>query len=132
MALDKNWSESYPTVHTTSEKELAHLETYIRQFKDARFEYRLKEAMQEFHGYRNNTNDDLSYTTDRFSVRPVPHFAELRYGIHFTDTDEYGLYTFFLADNREKPYIGFYRSDAAFQKEIPLDALLIDEAQGLG
>ena len=61
-----------------------------------------------------------------FSVRRVPHFAETRYGVYFNDTDESGLYTVFHGD-RDERYVGLYRSDARFEKEVILDDILIDE-----
>jgi hypothetical protein len=129
IAVDDNWSG----IRATSDTELAHLEEYVRKFKDTRFKNRLKDAIREFHAFQGNTGDHLRrgaqeplYETATFSVRQVPHFAEIRYGVHFNNTDESGLYTVFYGD-RDDPYIGFYRSDAGFAKEINLDDIPIDE-----
>lgn len=133
IAIDENWSDIYPSVHPTSEAELAHLEKYVQRFKDTLFKDRLKDAIHEFHGYQSNTrNDDLrqglhEYKTAAFSLRRVPHSAETRYGIHFNDSDEFGLYTIFYAEDRDQPYIGFYRSDARFETEVILDDIPTDE-----
>jgi hypothetical protein len=90
-------------------------------------------ARRNSHAFQGNTGDSLRrgaqeplYETATFSVRQVPHFAEIRYGVHFNNTDESGLYTVFYGD-RDDPYIGFYRSDAGFTKEINLDDIPIDE-----
>ena len=117
----------------TSDDDLAHLEEYVRQFKDTRFKNRLKDALSEFYAYRRgmeaakslDANQPLCETA-AFSVYHVPHFAENRYGIHFKDTDEYALYGFFYSD-KMKLHEGFYRSNATFDKEIVLDALLVGE-----
>jgi hypothetical protein len=42
-------------------------------------------------------------------------------------TNEYGLYTSFVDDGRDKTYKSFYRSDRNFEAEIYLDHLGIDE-----
>jgi len=105
---------------------VAHLEKYVQRFKDTRFKNRLKDAIREFRVYESNKAPEPLYETAAFSVRRVRHFAELRYGVHFKDTGEFGLYTVFNDDPGER-YIGFYRSDAAFEKEIVLDDILIDE-----
>jgi hypothetical protein len=123
IAVDDNWSDIH---QPTNEAELAHLEKYVRQFKDTRFKNRLKDAIREFRVYESNTAQEPLYETAAFSVRRVRHFAEIRYGVHFKDTDEFGLHTVFI-DDRSERYISFYRSDAAFEKEIILDDILIDE-----
>jgi hypothetical protein len=127
IAIDENWSEIYPRVRPTNEAELAHLEKYVQRFKDTRFKIRLKDAIREFRIYEANGAREPFYETTVFSVRPVSHFAESRYGVHFKDTGECGLYTVFNDDIRDKTYMNFYRSDATFQKETMLDELLIDE-----
>jgi hypothetical protein len=38
------------------------------------------------------------------AVSYVHHFAENRYGFHFKDTDEFGLYGSFYDDSRDKTY----------------------------
>ena len=57
IAVDKDWSEIYPHVHTTTEAELTHLEKYVQRFKDTRFKNRLKDTIREFYNYRANTKD---------------------------------------------------------------------------
>ncbi len=126
VALHQDWANAYPKVNTTSKDELAHLKEYVQQFKDMRFEYKIKDAVGKYHSYQADIPKKPEYETDMFSVRRVPHFAEIRYGIQFKDTDEFGLYTVFYSD-REEPYVSVYRSDPSFEKEIVLHAILIDE-----
>jgi hypothetical protein len=72
------------------------------------------------------------YETTTFSVCRVPHIFELHYGVHFKDTDEFGLYTI-LVDKEcydepgKKPFIDFVRSNANFDEKTYLDDIGIDE-----
>jgi hypothetical protein len=87
-------------------------------------------AVDEFfiHRRSNPLSDEnpISYETDVLAVSYVPDFLQSRYGFHFKDTDEFGLYTLFVDDN-DKTYLGFYRSDREFEAEIILHYLHIDE-----
>jgi 3-hydroxy-3-methylglutaryl CoA synthase len=56
------------------------------------------------------------------AVRCVPHFAEKRYGIHLKDTNEFGLYGYFVSDDG-RIYDGYYQSDQTFQQERYLNVL---------
>jgi hypothetical protein len=67
------------------------------------------------------------YETSILAVRHVYHVPDDRYGFHFKDTNEFGLYGIFYADDRDKPFETFHRSDANFEAEILLDHLHIDE-----
>jgi hypothetical protein len=123
-ALDENW----PRTSATSDKELAHLDGYVRQFRDTLFKGRLEAAVREFYAYRHAKGDGLcNYETAVLAVRHVAHFAETRYGVHFKDTDEFGLYGVFFADGRDKPFTGFYRSNAGFAEETMLDDMPIND-----
>jgi hypothetical protein len=83
--------------------------------------------MNEFRAHQRSTRDEKPiYEAATFSVCRVPHFAETRYGIHFSDTDEAGLCTVFIDDNG-KFYEGFYRADASFKSETPIVDLGLDE-----
>jgi hypothetical protein len=60
---------------------------------------RLKAAVDEFLAYRRNTDladvkGPQAFESDVFAACYVRHFAENRYGFHFKDTDEFGLYGF--------------------------------------
>lgn len=124
--LDENW----PTTNAISDKELKHLEGYVRELKDTLFKGRLEAAIREFRAYQCAKSDGLltgGYDFATFTIRPVEHFAEIRYGIHLKETDECGLYGFFVPDSGDQPITGFYRSNADFTAEIYLaDTLSVD------
>lgn len=125
MALDENWRMRGPA---TSDRDLEHLEKYVKRIKDTKFRQRLMAAVGEF--FARTRGDSLTpagYETDLLSVRYVRHFAENRYGFHFKDTNEFGLYGSFYDDSRDKTYEHYYRSDRQFEAEVHLDHLHIDE-----
>jgi hypothetical protein len=127
--LDDDWKR-YPA---TSDRDLNHLEEYVRNIKDTKFKQRLEDAVREFSVYQRGVRDAGSkelihtYATDVVTVRYVSHFAETRYGVHFKDTDEFGLYGLFYADDRDEPHLSLFRSDANFKAEIVLDHLRMDQ-----
>jgi hypothetical protein len=91
----------------TTDKDLEHLRSYVQKIKDTKFRQRLLSAMAEF--LRRDDRSGLPeglviYETDTLAVFHVPHFAENRYGVHFKDTDEFGLYGSFYDDGRDKTY----------------------------
>jgi hypothetical protein len=61
----------------------------------------------------------IDYEDRALSIFPLRHFAELRWGIHFKETEEFAIYSVFY-DDGSKAYKGFYRSDDTFQKEESL------------
>jgi hypothetical protein len=129
-ADDKDWEFRGPA---TSEQDFEHLKKYIKQIKDTRFLQRLQNAVREFYAQRQARNFEFPegqvvYETEALAVFRVPHIAETRYGFHFKEIDEYGLYSVFYADDRDKPYQSYYRSDRMFEKEAYLDHLRIDES----
>ena len=132
-ALDENWRTAingrWPFTGVTSDKELEHLDSYAMRFKDTLFRTRMEEALHEFNACRWGKGESAGagkYDTTLLTIRPVAHFAEIRYGVHFKDTDEFGLYGVFLADDRDKPLTGFYRSNAGFTEETILDDMSIN------
>ncbi|WP_210316749.1 hypothetical protein [Bradyrhizobium sp. CIR3A] len=68
------------------------------------------------------------YVTNALAVFQLPHYAETRYGFHFKDTDEYASTAPFFADNRDRPYESYYRSDRMFEAETGLDHLRINKS----
>jgi hypothetical protein len=129
IALDENWRY----FEATRADDLAHLEKYVKQFKDARFKRRLQAAIDEYHAHRGDIFVDRDVRkflceTATFSVQLVPNLAETSYGVHFKDTDEFGLYTIFFFDEPDKePLIELWRTDSGFTKVIGLDDICIDE-----
>jgi hypothetical protein len=127
-ALDEDWQFRAPA---TSDSDLEHLERYVQKIKDTKFRQRLKAAVDEFQAYGRNTSladvkGPIAYETHVFAAYYVRHFAETRFGFHFKDTNEFGLYGVFYDDNNKK-YEGFYRSDQKFEAESYLDYLHIEE-----
>jgi hypothetical protein len=74
-----------------------------------------------------HSNGPIVHETDLLAVHLVPHIAEIRYGFHFKDTNEFGLYGSFYDDSRDRTYRRFYRSDPKSEAEIDLDYLYIEE-----
>jgi hypothetical protein len=126
-ALDFNWDLR----SVTSDEELAHLKEYIQQIKDTRFRQRLVAAVDEFYAHRAGDDNSFGrsrivYETKVLAVSWVDRSPENGWGFHFKDTDEFGLYSFFLDDNN-KEFQHLYRTDSKFEEEIYLDYLHIDD-----
>jgi hypothetical protein len=115
-----------------SGKDVEHLQGYVGKIKDTRFLQRLKAAATDFYGHRRpsdfaSADHQVVYETQRLAVYRLPHIAEVRHGFHFKDTNEFGMYSVFYADGRDKPYETYHRSDRMFEAETYLDHLRIDE-----
>ncbi len=134
VAFDGDWQE-IPRNSATSADDLAHLEKYVRQFKDTRFKNRLKEAINDLDVYTHRKGltifsidqskpKQTLYETGKFSVHHVPSFGDIRYGVHFKDTNEFGLHTTFFFDDRDKKPL---EGCADFDNVILLDDIQIDE-----
>ena len=118
---DWKWFEA------TSDSDLHHLIKYAASIKDTKFQLRLERAVDNFDLWNSAKNDEIVDRTDVFEfrhteVRRVSHFAENRYGVHFKDTNEFGLYGYFISD-AGRIYYSYYRSDSTFQEERHLDVL---------
>ncbi|WP_315716229.1 MULTISPECIES: hypothetical protein [unclassified Bradyrhizobium] len=126
--FDEDWKFRGPA---TSDRDLEHLQDYVKKIKDTRFLQRLKNAVQEFYVHRRDSQElgpgEPDFETNTLAVFRRPHYAEIRYGFHFKDTDEYGLYGAFFADDRDRPYESYYRSDRMFEAETGLDHLRLNE-----
>lgn len=120
ISLDIDWKY----FQGTTDKELSHIEGYIQQFKDDQFKKRLKQAFRELEDHqgfimeqrgesitRIYDFDKILYETSIFGVRRIKHLYEIRYGIHFKDTNEFGLVSIFADD---KMYESLYRSNSSF------------------
>ena len=122
-ALDPDWK----WFHATSDDDLAHLITYVQMIKDAKFRLRLERAIDDFYLWRSARDETPGARDDTFdygdtTVRRIDHFAENRYGVHFKDTNECGLYSFFVFDDGRISHY-YYRCDHTFQEERPLNFL---------
>ncbi len=117
QALNARLKDSWSLWEPTSENDLEHLREYVRQIIDSRFEQRLKSAISHYRLCKSIGPE--AYETPELSIVSVSHFAEIRYGVHFKDTGEYGLYGCFYGD-RAKPHESYYRSNFLFEDETPL------------
>lgn len=110
-----------------SDEELEHLKGYVCRVVNTKLKQKLKNAISDFYIFRKDGETEMD--TREFSIRPVNHVAEERYGIHLKDSNEFGLYGYFCFDDG-RIHQSYYRSDAMFEKEECLDFndLLVDEA----
>lgn len=120
QALNAKLDDAWSGFRATSEDDLKHLHEYAARVRDAKFKRRLRAAINQFYLARGEDKD--AFEMRDFSVVRVSHIAEIRYGVHFKDTDEYGLFGSFHGD-RAEPYEHYYRSDALFQEQTALVAL---------
>jgi hypothetical protein len=122
---DPEWRELQPIL---TEKEREHLYGYIKKIKDTRFKRRMVDAVSEYYAKKTGLSDWQSpsggvlYETSRMIVFRVDEIAETCLGVLFNDTQEYGLYTFFAADD-DRTYKSYYRSDRMFKERGYLDTL---------
>ena len=119
---DPAWKEAAARgfVHKLDEKELAHLSKYVQQIEDTKLRLRIDRAVEIYYGRRDEETDLLE--NDFYSIRPLRHFAENRYGIHLKRTGEFAIYSFFVFDDGKISY-SYYRSDPTFEQELRLDVL---------
>ncbi|OYW53048.1 MAG: hypothetical protein B7Y80_19010 [Hyphomicrobium sp. 32-62-53] len=126
VIADPTWNEaaSRGCVHKLSEEELAHLTKYVRKIEDTKLRLRIEQAVDAYYAWRDDQTGILN--NDFYSVHPLHHFAETRYGIHLKRTNEFAIYAFFMFDDGRTSH-SYYRSDPTFEKEedlCPLHAVL--------
>jgi len=124
--LDEVWKEA--RIHTTSDRDLDHLIKYVKRIEDTQLQLRIKSAMGENRRARRDPTYHENLDNDFFKIIDLPHFAELRYGIHFKQTNEFAIYSSFVFDDG-RTMDHFFRSDPTFQKEEVLDPLSFDRQQ---
>ena len=74
-----------------------------------------------------NWNIGPPYETQTLSVRLVPSIPDTRFGVHFKDTNEFAVYSFWRSDEG-KVYEDIMRSDTDFEgRRSLLDAIRGDE-----
>jgi len=120
VALQAATNENWKFFRPTSNDELEHLEKYLKRITDTKFKLRLQRAIQDFYVWRSGGQQTDAFEYRTHSVHQVPHVAENRYGIHLKDTNEYGLYGFFVYDDGKVSH-HYYRSDPSFGLEKWLD-----------
>ena len=125
---DPAWKEasSRGFVHKLSGNELAHLTEYVQKIEDTKLRLRIDQAVQAYYGRRDEQSAVLD--NDFYTVRPLDHFAEHRFGIHLKRTNEFAIYSFFVFDSGRISY-SYYRSDPTFERDEHLDVLtaVLDE-----
>jgi hypothetical protein len=119
---DETWKDAADKmfVHTTSDKEMAHLVKYVQRIEDTKLRLRIEQAMD--HNALARRDDARNLNNDFYAIIDLPHFAENRYGVHLKRTNEFGIYSFFVFDDGRISY-SFYRSDPTFQQEQGLNPL---------
>jgi hypothetical protein len=116
----------------TSDSDIDHLSSrYIERIKDTKLRLRIERAIDDYHVWCEGKGgtphwdspiEEQTFAYRNIAVRPIESFGDSRYGIHFKDTNEYGIYGFFMFDDG-RTHHSYYRSDAAFQNERRLDPL---------
>jgi hypothetical protein len=95
----------------------------IQQYKDNRLRDDLKIVMTFFHKRRDDQKDffeDNEYQVTPLWRQPHREFSpENQYGIFCKKLNEYGVYSFFAADD-DKTYHSYYRSDSSFSSQSVL------------
>ena len=95
----------------------------MQELKDQTFKTALKSAVDRYYLARRMAEaagSDLgNYEDQQIAVRHLPSYADIKYGIHLKQTDEYGIYSFFVHDDGK--ISNFYsRSDQSFGSETAL------------
>lgn len=92
------------------------IEEYVANYKDGILQKKIKDAIKEHSVFMKGKEITANYENNSFKVFYINHFAESRLGVHFKDTDEYGMRGVFVHDDGEAS-ISYYRTDARFQNE---------------
>lgn len=123
LAMQRATNSNWQFVKATSDDDLDHLVKYVSKIKDTKFRLRLERAISDYYVWcADSDRDGDVFEYGHVVVQPVSHFAETRYGIYLKDTNEFGLYGLFHA-NDERIFHSFYRSDNSFREEKRLDYL---------
>jgi hypothetical protein len=126
--VDEAWKAAAGFVHTTSDKEFAHLTEYVQRIEDTKLTLRIERAIND--NYLARTDDARNLDNEFYTIIDLPHFAENCYGVHLKCTNEFGIYSFFVFDDGHISK-NYYRSDPNFQMEQPLEPLgaVLDEVK---
>lgn len=122
VIADPTWNEaaSRGFVHNLSNEELAHLTEYVQRIEDTKLRLRVEQAVEFYYARRDEQTGLLD--NDFYSIRPLRHFAENRYGIHLKRTNEFAIFAFFMFDDGRTSH-RYYRSDPTFEQEEDLSPL---------
>lgn len=99
-----------------SKDHLDHLIEYAKQIDDTLLRRRIRQAMSEYRKYGQGLSE---FVTSQFEIKKIYHPVDVRFGIHFIESNEYTIVSYYLFDDG---YISdtYYRSDENFQTEQTL------------
>jgi hypothetical protein len=120
--VDPSWKDAATKmlIHTTDEKELAHLTEYVKRIEDTKLRLRMERAIDD--NAMARTEDARNLNNDFYSIIDLPHLVENRYGVHLKRTNEFGIYSFFVFDDGRISR-NFYTSNPNFTEERLLNSL---------
>ncbi|WP_156438238.1 hypothetical protein [Bradyrhizobium valentinum] len=122
LVLDRFHDQFASRALLFGDQELEIFRKRMRAYRDRRLRDDLKIAMTCFDKRRDDQED--FYEDNEYQVTPLwqPHRAfspEDQFGIFYKKLNEYGVYSFFAADD-DKTYHSYYRSDASFSNQSVL------------
>ncbi|MCA1531432.1 hypothetical protein I6F21_02525 [Bradyrhizobium sp. NBAIM03] len=95
----------------------------MQELKDRAFASSLRSAVNSYYLACRVAEQSGSpignYEDGQIGVFQLPSYADVRYGIHLKEANEYGIYSFFVHDDG-KVSSRFSRSDASFENETAL------------
>jgi hypothetical protein len=95
----------------------------MKELKDRKFKASLESAVDRYYLARQvaeaSGSEIRDYEDQKIGVFRLPSHADVKYGVHLKQTDEYGIYSFFVYDDG-KTTTRYTRSDQSFQKETTL------------
>lgn len=102
------------------EREFEIFQQRIRSYKDKRLRDEIKSAMVAFRKsdteYGTDTFESDEYEVTALWRQPHREFTpDNQYGVYSKKLNEFGIYSFFAADN-DRTYESYYRSDSAFSR----------------
>jgi hypothetical protein len=99
------------------------LQRCMQELIDRKFRKSLEAAIDKYYvarQVREECGSEMRNYEDRYiGVFRLQSHADVRYGIHLKDTNEYGVYSFFVHDD-SKTSTNYSRSDASFGNERAL------------
>ena len=113
-------------VSLTSERELEHLEKYVKKVQDTQFKLEIDAAMRARAYSKFERYDDLEkeFNNDSYRIVYLHHPFETAYGIQFKKTNRYAKQTAFSDWNEDEyrpPLYSYYETDSAFENDRTLD-----------
>ena len=119
--LKQGEEEFYPNQFDDDEVRI--FDERIQTYKDYRLKNEMESAMSRYHNRRDIAED--GYDDDDYQVTALwrekdrEFTPDSQYGIFCKRLNEYGVYSFFAADD-DKTFRSYYRSDPSFSKQAGL------------